>query len=102
MQVVDLGAETLQRRQQRLGGAVHLAAFVGQGETGAAALAQAHAQAFFQVAHVQADCRAADAQRALRGGEAAALDDGLEDAQQTDFEVADLAQTGATGFRHFV
>ncbi|MNZ73093.1 hypothetical protein D3C78_914940 [compost metagenome] len=101
VQVVDLGAEALQRRQQRLGGAVHLAALVGQGEAGAAALAQAHAQALFQVAHVQADRRAADAQGAFRGGEAAALDDGLEDAQQADFEVADLAQTGATGFRHF-
>ena len=101
VQVVDLGAEPLQRRQQGLGRAIDLAALVGQGEAGAAALAQAHAQALLQVAHVQADRRAAEAESALRGGETAALDDGLEDAQQADIEIADLAERRVAGFGHY-
>ncbi|MCY1354371.1 hypothetical protein D9M69_407460 [compost metagenome] len=92
VQAVDLGAEGFQRRQQLHGRLVHLAAFLGQGEAGAAALAQAQAEALFQVAHLLADRRAADAQHALRRGEAAAFHHAAEDPQQADVEVADLGQ----------
>lgn len=76
----------------------YTAPFLGQGEAGAATLAQAQAEALLQIAHVQADGRAADAQHALGGGEAAALDHAAEDAQQADFKVADLGQrVGSAG-----
>ncbi|MCY1440278.1 hypothetical protein D9M71_565460 [compost metagenome] len=92
VQAVDLGAEGFQRRQQLHGRLVHLAAFLGQGEAGSPALAQAQAEALFQVAHLLADGRAADAQHALGSGEAAALHHAAEDAQQANVEIADLRQ----------
>ena len=102
VQAVDLGAEALQGAEQLQRRLVHLAAFLGQGEAGAAALAQAQAEALLQVAHLLADGRAADAQHALGGREAAALDDAAEDAQQADIEVADLGQRfRATGAHKF-
>ena len=40
--------------------------------------------------------------RVLGDGEAAALDDGLEDAQQADIEIpADLAERRVAGFGHY-
>ncbi|MNR25281.1 hypothetical protein D3C85_1424210 [compost metagenome] len=92
MQLVDLAAEAFDGGQQTLAGVQHLAPFVGQRKTGAAALAQTDAEALFQIAHVQADRRAADAEHAFRRREAAALGHGLEQAQQADIEIADLAQ----------
>jgi hypothetical protein len=100
VQAVDVVAEALQRAEQLQRRLVHLAAFLGQGEAGAAALAQAQAQALLQVAHLLADGRAADAQHALGGGEAAALDHAAEQAQQADIEVADLGQGVGTAAAH--
>jgi hypothetical protein len=55
--------------QRRL---INLAAFFGQRESGAAALAQAQAEALFQIAHLLADRRAPDAEHGFRRREAAA------------------------------
>src|SRR5690606_14559018 len=88
----DVVAKALQRAEQLQGRLIDFATFLGQGETGAPALAQAQSQALLQIAHLLTDGRAADAQHAFRSGEAAAFDDAAKQAQQTDIEVADLGQ----------
>jgi hypothetical protein len=92
VQLVYFGAEFLDGRQHGLAGVQHGAAFVGERKTGPATLAQADAQPLFQIAHVQADGGAADAQHAFSGGKAAAFDDGFEQAQQADIKIADLGE----------
>ncbi len=94
VQLVDLAAKAFQGGEQRLAGLEHLAAFVGQRETGATALTEAHAQALFQIVHVQADGRAGDAQPAFGGSETAAFHHRLEQPQQADLEIADLGEQG--------
>ncbi|MNG09140.1 hypothetical protein D3C84_925440 [compost metagenome] len=92
--LVDLAAKPLDGHQHRLAGPQHLPPLVRQREAGPSALAQPHAQALLQVAHVQADGRAGNPQCALRSGKAAAFGHGLEQAQQAQIEIADLAQRG--------
>lgn len=92
VQLVHFVAEVLDGGQQDVGRTQHFAALVGQRKAGAATAAQAHAQPFFQVAHVQADGRAADAQHAFGSRETATLHHGLENAQQADVEIAHLPQ----------
>ncbi|MNE48429.1 hypothetical protein D3C80_1428900 [compost metagenome] len=92
MHLVHFTAKALDGYQHGFTGAQHLAAFVRQGKAGPAALAQAHAQSFLQVAHVQADGRAGDAQHTFRTGEAAAFGYGLEHAQQPQIEITYLVQ----------
>ncbi|MNY49477.1 hypothetical protein D3C86_1849080 [compost metagenome] len=75
-----------------LGRLVHLAAFLGQGEAGATALAQAQAEALFEVAHLLADRRTADPQHALGGRKTTAFDHAAKQLEQADIEVADLGQ----------
>ncbi|MNZ46874.1 hypothetical protein D3C78_645700 [compost metagenome] len=71
---------------------VDLTTFLGQREPGAAALAQAQAEALLEVVHLLADGRTANAQHVFRGREAAALDDTAVDLQQADVEIADLGE----------
>ncbi|MCY1367968.1 hypothetical protein D9M69_549250 [compost metagenome] len=75
---VHLAAKALDGHQDRLARPQHLTPLVGQGETRPPPLAEPHAEALLQVAHVQADGRAADAQHTLGSGEAAALGNRLE------------------------
>jgi hypothetical protein len=91
VQAIDLGAKAFQRTEQLQGRMVDLAAFLGQRETGAAALAQAQAEALFKVVHLLADGRA-PMPSTFRRGEAAAFDDAAVDLQQADIEVADLGE----------
>ena len=100
VQAVDLGAKALQRRQQLLGALVHLAAFFGQGKAGAAALAQTQTEALFEVAHLLADRRAADAQGAFRRGKTAAFHHAAEQLEQADIKVTDLGQWIGTASAH--
>ena len=81
VQAVDLGAKTLQGAEQLQGRLIDLAAFLGQGKAGAPPLAQAQAEALFEIAHLLADGRAANPQGAFGGGKTTAFHHAAEDAQ---------------------
>jgi hypothetical protein len=66
-------------------------------------LAQAQAQALFEIAHLLADRRTTDAQHTFRCGKAAAFDHAAEDPQQADIKVTDLRErVWATGAHSLV
>ncbi|MNV75900.1 hypothetical protein D3C71_1692260 [compost metagenome] len=92
VQAVDLGTKTLQGAEQLQCGLIDLATFLGQRKTRASTLAKAQAEALFQVVHLLADGRTADAQDVLCRRETPALDYAAVDFQQADVEIADLRE----------
>jgi hypothetical protein len=57
-------------------------------------LAQAYAQAFFQITHMQADGRTGDAQRTFGSGKTAVFGNSLEDPDKTQVEITHLSEWG--------
>ena len=95
MDVVHLAQEAFHATEQLQGGLVDAMAFGREREARAPAPAQRQAQALLQVLHMAAQRGAADVQLQLGSRHAAALDHGLEHAQQAQVHVAQLAQRGA-------
>jgi hypothetical protein len=74
---------------------VDLLAFGSERKPGAATPAQREAEPRFQILHMAAHGGGADVQLELGRGHAAAIDHRLEDAQQAQVHVGQLAQHGA-------
>ena len=93
--VVHPGAKAVHRGQQAQRLVVHALALGRQRKARAPAPAQREAQARFQILDVPADGAGADVQLQLGRRQAATLDHRLEDLQQAQVHVADLAEHGA-------
>ncbi len=92
MQGIHLVAKTLQVRDQPARGLVHGFSFGGEHETGAPALAQREPEPGLQFAHMDGDGRPADPEAGRSRREARGVDHGAEYPQQTQVDIADLAQ----------
>jgi hypothetical protein len=88
------GAEGFQRVEQLLTGFVDHTPLVGEAEPNPAALAEPHAQARFQVAHVAADGRLAEIEGDLGRREAARLHHRHEDRKQMQVGLGKPADRG--------
>ena len=95
--VIDLIAEVFNAADQALGGFIDLAAFLGQGKAGAAAVTQGHAQPQLQILQVTADGGAANIQLQLGGGQATTAGNRHKNAQQADIGVRQVSQQGFHG-----
>ena len=91
---VHAAAECVSRSQQLGGLGIDFFALSGERKAGPSATAQGQAEAGFQVLDVAAHRGRADVELKLGGGHAPAIDHRLEDAQQAQIHVADLAENG--------
>ncbi len=94
VQGIHAGPEALGGGHQLPGFGVYALAFGREGKAAATATAQGQAQAGFQVFDMAADGGGADVEFQLGGSHAAAVHNGLKNAQQADVGIADLAEHG--------
>ncbi len=90
-----LGPEVLKLRKNRHCGVKRPLAALGQRKAAPAALAQAKSEPAFKFRHVAADCRSADLQFRVGGGETAVANNAGKNLQQPQVDIRYLVQHGA-------